>query len=174
MICSISFCWFIVTLLYWCMSLYMVYLCIVMVILLEKMTLKLGLFIRACNFLDWDVFVIQIIYDEKQYCIIKYHCSMLIITWQTFKLIWNYIENLRKWNVNELNLSKVFWKCEFEKWMFKACIVTIKHKRAIVISYCAFVMTIFLQENLLGSSYLTIEKINTNVLSNDFKIILCC
>jgi len=86
----------------------MVYLCIVMVILLEKMTLKLGLFIQSCNFLDWDVFVIQIIYDEKQYCVIKYYCSMLIITWQTFKLIWNYIENLRKWNVNELNLSNCF------------------------------------------------------------------
>jgi hypothetical protein len=52
--------------------------------------------------------------------------------------------------------------------MFKACIITIKRKKTIVISYGAFVMTIFLQENLLGSSYLTIEKINTNVFSNDF------
>jgi len=57
MICPICLCCSIMTLLYWCICPYLIYLCIINSDVFYKNEFKLYLFMNACNFDNWFFFV---------------------------------------------------------------------------------------------------------------------
>jgi hypothetical protein len=163
MICPICLCCSKMTLLYWCICPYVIYLCIVNSDVFYKNEFKLYVFMNACNVDDWFVFVKKSILKspiiivgqcEGFFCImfsrIELKCDICILGGLYIAIMYNVYHVLSLKKCGDKFNTKICDCCVFCQWH----IVNIKYHNAMfimiygtfVIKHCKFLS---LNEHLL-------------------------